>query len=1195
MRVDELLTEIEPLPFKERCLRLAELRRSAGRPEVAAVLDGLSQGGNYERSLALFVAASVRDEASLAHLAAATRNPDAELACEAIRLGVRFGVDAAPFLDGVADAPAAARGALYDAVRKYRRADLADALVGEVAARWGDGEAAALLAACSPEVAAARIDGLAHAVPNWRSVGHAHPGIMLDHAERRLAELPEGVRAPWWFVHAPGVAAALHHDPGRVVALLERYIPAGPFPDGLRAMMGMLIDAEPSRMIRLLLSDGHRGHLRLLLHRRSVRDRLTRLAGADIAAVARAVREDESALTLLLKAFAPGRRAAVFDAAMDGVDLTAREFGASLLNVLPHAVRVREARRMLGLRRVAESPSSGRELTAFLPYDEALPVLSELTRRPVADERAAGYALLVACAGRDGDPATLTRAMESLGRLRNDQDPVRYGALNALAHVPEGMLRTEHAAEVGRLADDALNARDCSYMTRRALGRIAAAFARQGAVRDDPDLLLFALDLAERLVGHTGTGHLGRLDQVLRRGDEHRLGAALAPHLEAAARRDDHRLALLTAGALGRRAHHVRPVQDALEAALEARDDGVLRRAITFWLAAPGTRAERVGTVVARDPSAVAIPAVLAAIARERTDLLHLVLAENTPEGRFRRADVVYVPQATRPWTRRWTARQRETYLALLERAASGTLPDADRAGAVAQMARVPGVDPARIGAFLDGDPYVRRAALTALAWTPSPQETLPRLLAYASSDDAHVAVYAATRAARFAPPSALAAALGPALADGKITARKEALRILLRNRVPDALRLVAAAWDDPDQHRDVRVAIVSAVRPHLGDPIAQRILREAAEGPRDLARQVISSGPLHVEERNRAAYAELILRVARSAEAETRVSALLAAALWAPWAPDAPVLLADVVTDLGDTRAWRRALTALVGCVTRQALGAAELSRAAAELTAAASNPAPGAPDAEPERDLPAARRLDALVSDIRGVAVRHRDAAEHAISAVAGRLPDQLARELAAATLRWDTLDTAATLDALAESCAHNTAPVRPPTPTAPTATGRSPSGGPSGAPGDGPSDGPSDGPGSGPSDGPSDGPGDGPSDGPGGGPGSGPSGGPGSGPGSVLAVVRVGEALAGEEQGPHRRAYPPDRPDPAQVLPHAVRLAARGDLPGGLLACALIGRHGPRAGWSEDWRTLLRTLRAHPDPDTAFTARTIHTAPE
>ncbi|WP_344907240.1 hypothetical protein [Actinomadura meridiana] len=348
MRVEELLTEIEPLPYRERCLRLAALRRHTGGPEIAALLNDLSRGAYYERSVALFVAAAVRDEASLAHLGAAVQDPDAGLACEAIRLGVRFGVDATPFLDGLADAPAAARSALYDAVRRYRRADLADALVDAAAERWGDAEAAALLPACNRDVAAGRVDGLAHAVPNWAPLGRSHPDVVLDYAERRLAELPESVHAAWWFVHAPGVAATVGHAPGRVIALLERYVRTGPLPSALEAVTGRLIAAEPARVLRLLLSDGYRTHLRGLLNRRSVRDRLARLDDAAVAAV-----------------------------------------------------------------------------------------------------------------------------------------------------------------------------------------------ARQGAVRDELDLLLFALDLSDRLIGHSGSIHLGDLGRTLRRGDEHRLGASLAPRLEAAARRDD--------------------------------------------------------------------------------------------------------------------------------------------------------------------------------------------------------------------------------------------------------------------------------------------------------------------------------------------------------------------------------------------------------------------------------------------------------------------------------------------------------------------------------------------------------------------------------------------------------------------------------------------------------------------------------
>ncbi|NEA26530.1 hypothetical protein G3I70_29135, partial [Actinomadura bangladeshensis] len=52
---------------------------------------------------------------------------------------------------------------------------------------------------------------------------------------------------------------------------------------------------------------------------------------------------------------------------------------------------------------------------------------------------------------------------------------------------------------------------------------------------------------------------------------------------------------------------------------------------------------------------------------------------------------------------------------------------------------------------------------------------------------------------------------------------------------------------------------------------------------------------------------------------------------------------------------------------------------------------------------------------------------------------------------------------------------------------------------------------------------------------------------------------------------------------------------DLAGGLFACALTARHGPRAGWPGPWRVLLRALRAHPVPDVAFTARGVMTSRE
>ncbi|WP_034516101.1 hypothetical protein [Actinomadura rifamycini] len=1115
MRADELLDEIEPLSYPDRVRRLVRLRESAGDPALAGLLDELGGRGWYERATALFVASAVRDEASIAHVLAATRDPDAWISQQAVRLSVRYAPGPEALLESLLDAPAAIRAATYRAVRKHRRRDLADALLGPVADRWGEDEAASLLPACGPEVAAGRLRALAHAVPNRHSLGRAHPAAVLDHAEESLRALAEGARASWWQWHGTGVAAAVEHDPARVVGLLEEYWHTGDLPWALLPGVGRLLDAEPERTLRLLLADGRRAGA--LVRRRAVRERIVRIGGDALAEVARAVRGDEHTLRLLLKAVPPSERGALFDTAMRGVDLTAAVLGDALLDVLPRDVRVREARRMLGLRAVADDPAQVRRVTAFLPFEEARPVLAELIRRPDAEERAAGYALLVRCAGRERDPEALGALLESFDRLRNEQDPVRLRALDALASVPEGLLRAGHAESVRRFAEDALDARDCSYTTRQKLAQIAVAFARQGALRDEGDLAVFGVGLLERVVGHAGFAHLPRLDRGLPRGQEHRLVEHLAPLLERDARRDDHALALALVRALGRRAHVVPVLQDALEKALDATDDRTITAAIALWLEPPGTRGERVERVVGKDPSAVAVPAVLAAIASERTDLLHLVLS-GSAAGRFQRDDVAYVPRAEGAWTRRWTARQHAAYLRLLERAAGDEgAAESARAGAVAAIAAVPGTGAERLRPYLESDDaHLRRAALSAAPWTSSPQDVLPDLLARASSDDAHVAVYAAGRAARFVRPSALGPLLRPVLADGKITARKEALRILLRTRVPDALSVAAEAWDDPRQHRDVRAAIASALRPYIADPVARRVLAEAAQGPRDLARQVLGGWPHEIEERYRAEYAALIVRVAGSDDPEAADGALEVLGRWAPWAPEVPGLLAGVLTDLGETRRWRAAMLALLGCV-REGLGADELGAAVATLAGTGD----GA-NAEAERDLPAAQRLAALVSAIRGGAARDRAASEPALAAVAGRLPVPLALELSAATLDWDAgedeVDDA--LDALADGCAGL----------------------------------------------------------------------------GALAAAAVAEALAGgEDDDLHYGYVVPDVPDAEDVHPHAARLAARGDLAGGLFACALAELHGDEAGWPREWRSLLRELRAHPEPDVVFTARRIHTAEE
>ena len=178
--------------------------------------------------------------------------------------------------------------------------NLAESLIDEVTERWGDAEGAALLPACGEQAAVERLDRLEHAVPSWKSFARAHPGLMLDHAERRLPEQPSGLLPAWWWRHAPGVAAAAPYAPARVVGLLERHRPPGPMRQALIQRVGLLLYAEPERMLALLLAPEHSRHLGGYngpLWRRSVRDRLVRLGDDQLIAVARAVREDEAALS----------------------------------------------------------------------------------------------------------------------------------------------------------------------------------------------------------------------------------------------------------------------------------------------------------------------------------------------------------------------------------------------------------------------------------------------------------------------------------------------------------------------------------------------------------------------------------------------------------------------------------------------------------------------------------------------------------------------------------------------------------------------------------------------------------------------------------------------------------------------------------------------------------------------------------
>src|SRR5260370_38417652 len=85
-------------------------------------------------------------------------------------------------------------------------------------------------------------------------------------------------------------------------------------PAALEPHLGKLIRADPARMLTLRLVPEQRDFH--WLRRRSVREAVARMPEGQGSALARAVREDETPLRLLLLAFPPSRRESLLEAAM---------------------------------------------------------------------------------------------------------------------------------------------------------------------------------------------------------------------------------------------------------------------------------------------------------------------------------------------------------------------------------------------------------------------------------------------------------------------------------------------------------------------------------------------------------------------------------------------------------------------------------------------------------------------------------------------------------------------------------------------------------------------------------------------------------------------------------------------------------------------------------------------------------------
>jgi hypothetical protein len=337
-----LLTSLDPLPYRKRMNLLAHWARDA--PDRAEVCAELREQGPYERQLALVAAIVARDAAGIA---AAARDPQPSIRGTAITAALRAGVLAGEH----ADRPAADRRRIYRALRRRHAPDVADALITAVRAEFGDEEAAALLPACGADTVRALLPGLEHAF-NLERLVRWHPGPLLDRVRERLAAAPPELRARIW---RSAAGAVLRCDPAQALDLLERFAPEESLPGPLSAY-GILAAHDASRVSRLLTAPGRAAWLQRMVLPQALLRRFAALPSDELALLAGRFREHSRGLAALLAAVAPARRGDLYDRALAEADTAVLIPAAEIMEVLPAAVRIREANRVLAWRR----PGSGK-------------------------------------------------------------------------------------------------------------------------------------------------------------------------------------------------------------------------------------------------------------------------------------------------------------------------------------------------------------------------------------------------------------------------------------------------------------------------------------------------------------------------------------------------------------------------------------------------------------------------------------------------------------------------------------------------------------------------------------------------------------------------------------------------------------------------------------------------------------------
>lgn len=374
---------------------------------------------------------------------------------------------------------------------------------------------------------------------------------------------------------------------------------------------------------------------------------------------------DHMALTKLFSALPPSRRRQVFTQAFAQEDTSQIIWSHELLELLPWPVRQAQAARICALRKIKADHAQQSTYAAFLSTTDAAPLLTQLMRGSTAEDRALGCAAMIDNHRRARQP--FSALLEQLvNKLKNEQDPVRMAALQALARTPGWMFDAQGVEHLQAIITHTLEARDTSWSTRAACTTVAHKLLLAHAHQPKSAQFIGALNILRALAGQSAIQFPYNLCQGLRRDATAPLADAVLDWLEASAARNRYDELISFAQRLEDRAWDIERLQALLESAIWATPTYV-SLALPLWLADSRTRDERVTRALTKERSIIIYAPVWEHLHTRRQDLLDPFIQGLALGGKFASTKTGWLFPA-RDGFERWLPRQQQIFAQLLRR-----------------------------------------------------------------------------------------------------------------------------------------------------------------------------------------------------------------------------------------------------------------------------------------------------------------------------------------------------------------------------------------------------------------------------------------------------------------------------------------------------------------------------------------------